>query len=76
MRVIVLGVNVFTRQMCVNLSRVYAGVSEQFLDMSQGSAAMKQVCRKTVPQRMGSDLAVESRPLAIPLQNQPEPLPR
>ena len=46
---IVLGLNVLACQVRVNLGRVYAGVSEQFLDMSQWSAAVKQVRGETVP---------------------------
>ena len=65
--------DVLACQVCVNLGRVDAGMAEQFLDVSQGCAAVEQVCRKTVPQRMGSDPGVETCPLAIALQNQPEP---
>ena len=73
---VVFGANVFACKMSINLRSVDAGVSQQFLDVSQLCAAMQEVRRETVSEGVWRYSAVESCFPAIALQDQPETLTR
>lgn len=58
--------------MSVDFSGTDIGMAEQFLDDTQVGAMFQEMCRKAVPQHVGSDVALDAGPADVIFNPQPE----